>query len=141
SGWEWEGTLQPGQEAVITYSVTVVSSPGSHLDTVTVLDTENVTDGDGWMVTAYDLDPGCPSLNPPEQPLPYEAIWGDVHAWFGAAIAPRADQHLGGTGCGYTWTGYETAPNSWVLEKEFIAPEDGVATVLASGFRGDGGAR
>lgn len=113
------------------------------LPPITVLDTENVTNGDGWMVTEFEMDPGCPSLNPAEGTLPYEAVWGDVHDWFGPALAPRADQTSGGDPSCYPdgWEGYETAPNRWVLTKTFTAPEDGLATVATTDFRGDGGAR
>lgn len=70
---------------------------------INVLDTENITNGDGWMVTEYDLDPDCATLNGPEGTLPYEAIWGDVHGWFGSAIAPRTDQNVDGGGMLPRW--------------------------------------
>ena len=139
---EWTGTLQPGEEAVITYTVDVFGGDGSELTTINVLDTANNQNADGWTVTAYDMDPGCATLDPPDGTIPFAAIWGDVHGWFGPALSPVADQNLNGGGC-YPggWTGYDTAPNSWVLTKTFTSPENAVATVLTEGFRGDGGAR
>src|SRR5690606_14628617 len=79
----WTGTLQPGEEAVITYSVTVFGGDGSELTTLTVLDTPTRQDGDGWTVTEYNRDPACTTLDPPDGTVPFPAIWGDLHDWFG----------------------------------------------------------
>lgn len=44
-------------------------------------------------------------------------------------------------GPGPSYDSYDTAPVRWVMRKEFTAPEDGVAVVSSTTFRGDGGAR
>lgn len=105
-------------------------------ETVTVFDPGNVTGADGWQVTQVEYDPTCATLNPPEGTVPFDAIWSN------GALAVRADRSLGGSGC-YPdgWSGYETAPNRWVIRKTFTVEEAGTATVVATGFRGDGGAR
>lgn len=106
----------------------------SAADLITVFDPANRPDDDGWEVVSFTGErPGAG----PEAPMPYPARYGTPYGY--PALGARADQY-GGYGGG-SWQGYDTAPVRWVLRKEFIAPEDGVAIAESVGFRGDGGAR
>ncbi|MGW4731832.1 hypothetical protein ACWEQC_22160 [Streptomyces shenzhenensis] len=109
------------------------------LDTITVLDTPNVSGADGWEVISYS-NGGCPPANGPAATVPFPPYRGKQFSTT-PALSIRPDQSLGASGCPVTTFNYDTAPIRWVMRKTFTAPEDGMATVAAVGFRGDGGAR
>ncbi|WP_327594698.1 hypothetical protein [Streptomyces chartreusis] len=101
------------------------------LDTVTVFDPANVPGSDGWEIVSYT---GYLPGSEPEAPMPYPAPHPP-----GAFMGARTDLWAG-TGT-IPWTGYDSGPIRWVMRKTFTAPEDGVAVVASTGFRGDHAAR
>jgi hypothetical protein len=100
---------------------------------ITVFDPVNVAGADGWQVVSFDTPNAA--TNGPIAALPYDAAHPAGESRLGARPDLAAGPNAGG------WSGYDTAPIRWVLRKTFDAPEDGVATVESTAFRGDGGAR
>ncbi|CAL9537768.1 hypothetical protein [Streptomyces sp. enrichment culture] len=101
-------------------------------EAVTVFDPANRPGADGWEIVSYTgYGPGYG----PEAAIPYPV---PHPAGSPAYMGVRSDLNVGP---GVAWTGYDTAPVRWVMRKTFTAPEDGVAVVSSTGFRGDGGAR
>lgn len=127
-----DGGESPGPEPCRDSSTLLLCDVAT-LDTVTVLDTTERADADGWQLTAFD-NGGCGTIADPDGPVPGPPVWSAD-----GYLSPRADRQLG-PACG-PWSGYDTASVRWVLTKTFEAPQDGVAVVEAAGFAGDGGAR
>ncbi|MFC8723763.1 hypothetical protein [Streptomyces bacillaris] len=99
---------------------------------LTVFDPAARPGADGWEIVSYTgYGPGYG----PEAALPYPV---PHPAGSPAYMSVRSDMTVGP---GVTWPGYDAAPVRWVMRKTFTAPEDGVAVVSSTGFRGDGGAR
>lgn len=99
-----------------------------------LMDTVAVQNSDGWTVSSLQLDPACPTLEPPEVTVGGPILWGFNR------FSIVADQNIGGTGC-YSGFDYNTAPNRWVISKTFTMSASGTASVNVQGFRGDGGSR
>lgn len=101
-------------------------------EAVTVFDPANRPGADGWEIVSYTgYGPGYG----PEAAIPYPVPHpagnpGYMGVRSGLSIGP-----------GPSYDSYDTAPVRWVMRKEFTAPEDGVAVVSSTTFRGDGGAR
>lgn len=142
-GTRYDNTLPAGHQIVACPvepepcrdSATVLLCDVSALDTVTVLDTVNRQDADGWEITSF-TDGGCVGYQPPDGPVPGPAIWSAP-----GYLGVRADRSLGATSCSGAWEGYDAAPIRWVLTKTFVAPQDGTAVITADQFRADGGGR
>ncbi|MGX1514032.1 hypothetical protein RKD44_005320 [Streptomyces collinus] len=104
-------------------------------ETVTVLDPANVTGPDGWQVVSFTGNqPGYG----PTGAMPYDVYQGTNNA---GQISYGARPDLNSGPVTMSWPGYDNAPIRWLIRKEFTAPEDGTATLTATGFRADGGGR
>ncbi|WP_406501604.1 hypothetical protein OHA04_27675 [Streptomyces sp. NBC_01590] len=101
-------------------------------EAVTVFDPVNRPGADGWEIVSYTgYGPGYG----PEAAIPYPA---PHPAGSPGYMGVRSDLSIGP---GPSYASYDTAPVRWVMRKTFDAPEDGVAVVSSTNFRGDGGAR
>ncbi|MFB7114834.1 hypothetical protein [Streptomyces sp. NPDC056291] len=104
-------------------------------EAVTVFDPANVTGPDGWQVVSFT---GAQPGYGPTGAMPYAVYQGTNNAGQ-VSYGARPDLNAGPTSM--PWPGYDNAPVRWVIRKEFTAPEDGTATLTATGFRADGGGR
>ncbi|MCX4550602.1 hypothetical protein [Streptomyces sp. NBC_01500] len=99
---------------------------------VTVFDPVNRPGADEWEIVSYTgYGPGFG----PEAAIPYPVPHPAGNPGY---MGVRSDLSIGP---GPSYDSYDTAPVRWVMRKEFTAPEDGVAVVTSTNFRGDGGAR
>src|SRR5690606_18289309 len=64
-----QGGADPVEPEPCRDSATVLLCDVSALDTVTVLDTVNRQDADGWEITSF-TDGGCVGYQPPDGPVP-----------------------------------------------------------------------
>ncbi|MFI5629219.1 hypothetical protein ACIA8E_07530 [Streptomyces sp. NPDC051664] len=126
------GDESPGAEPCRDVSTSLLCDVASQ-STITVFDPLNVPGADGWQVTSFT---GFNADAPPQAAMPYDAAHP---AGYPAYMGARDDLSSGTATV--LWTDYDAAPVRWVLTKQFTAPEDGMAVVEATGFRGDGGAR
>ncbi|WP_331723344.1 hypothetical protein [Streptomyces atratus] len=101
-------------------------------EAVTVFDPVNRPGANGWEIVSYTgYGPGYG----PEAAIPYLV---PHPAGSPGYMGVRSDLSIGP---GPSYDSYDTAPVRWVMRKTFDAPEDGVAVVSSTNFRGDGGAR
>ncbi|MFE3146568.1 hypothetical protein ACFXJ6_07880 [Streptomyces sp. NPDC059218] len=104
-------------------------------ESLTVFDPAGVADADGWQVVSFTGNqPGYG----PTGAMPYPVYRGTSNNGQ-AAYGARPDLNAGPAAM--PWPGYDNAPIRWIIRREFTAPEDGTATVTATGFRADGGGR
>ncbi|MFJ6014464.1 hypothetical protein [Streptomyces sp. NPDC092952] len=104
-------------------------------EAVTVFDPAGAADADGWEVISFT---GAQPGYGPTGPMPYPVYRGTSNTGQ-TSYGARPDLNAGPTAM--PWPGYDNAPIRWIIRKEFTAPEDGTATVTATGFRADGGGR
>ncbi|MDX3237219.1 hypothetical protein PV392_16375 [Streptomyces sp. ME03-5709C] len=128
------GVCQPeteGTEPCRDSSSTLLCDTAAQ-EAVTVFDPANRPGADDWEIVSYT---GYPAGYGPEAAIPYPVPHPPGNP---AYMGVRSDLNVGP---GVSWPGYDTAPVRWVMRKTFTAPEDGIAVVSSTGFRGDGGAR
>ncbi|MFE6022349.1 hypothetical protein ACFQ6O_38370 [Streptomyces sp. NPDC056441] len=104
-------------------------------ESLTVFDPAGVADADGWQVVSFTGNqPGYG----PTGAMPYPVYRGTNNVGQ-VSYGARPDLNAGPTSM--PWPGYDNAPIRWIIRKEFTAPQDGTATITATGFRADGGGR
>lgn len=104
-------------------------------ESVTVFDPAGVTGPGGWQVVSFTGNqPGYG----PTGAMPYDVYQGTSNTGQ-TSYGARPDLNAGPAAI--PWPGYDNAPVRWIIRKTFDAPEDGTATVTATGFRADGGGR
>ncbi|MFI9591202.1 hypothetical protein [Nonomuraea sp. NPDC052265] len=103
-------------------------------EAVTVFDPVNRTGPDGWQVVSYT---GAQPGYGPTGPMPYD-VYRAANNHGQMSYGARPDLNIGP---GPGWSSWETVPVRWVIRKEFTAPQDGTATLTATGFMADGAGR
>ncbi|MFD8820748.1 hypothetical protein ACFV1C_00015 [Streptomyces sp. NPDC059605] len=104
-------------------------------EAVTVFDPAGAADADGWEVVSFT---GAQPGYGPTGPMPYPVYRGTSNT---GQISYGARPDLNAGPAAMPWPGYDKAPIRWIIRKTFEAPQDGTATVTATGFRADGGGR
>ncbi|MGW2766240.1 hypothetical protein [Streptomyces sp. NPDC001275] len=104
-------------------------------EAITVFDPATVSGPDGWEVVSFTGNqPGYG----PTGAMPY-AVYQGTNNNGQTSYGARPDLNAGPTSM--PWPGYDNAPVRWIIRKSFQAPQDGTATLTATGFRADGGGR
>ncbi|MGW7708259.1 hypothetical protein [Streptomyces sp. NPDC054771] len=104
-------------------------------ESLRIFDPAGVADADGWEVVSFT---GAQPGYGPTGAMPYAVYRGTSNT---GQVSYGARPDLNAGPAQMPWPGYDNAPVRWIIRKTFEAPEDGTATVTASGFRADGGGR